>query len=441
MDFSGKKIAVFGMGKSGISALKLLVKLGADPIAVSNGEVEKWRDLDTVVSIISKEKCFPQSESTELFGSCDLVILSPGIPREHEVLALAVKNGTSLWSEIELAYSQLQNKVPLVAVTGTNGKTTTVSMIGEVFKAAGISAFIGGNIGIPFCDYILQGEGAKYIVLELSSFQLESIEQFRPDIAMVLNIFPNHGERYNGVVDYAEAKFNISKNMTDSDSVILAGNDEHLMEWGRKLITKVVKINTLSPLNAKSIIEESYCLENFKLQGGHNITNLLFAIKCMAILEIDTAAVQNMINSFGGVEFRVQFVDGPGIFTAFNDAKSTNWDAVKTAVNAIEKEERELHLIIGGQRRGQGDTLIPHLDMLKKADKIMLIGETTDQFSTELEGEIDCAKCFDLQTVLELERKQEFEGILLFSPGLPSYDQYDNYIKRGEHFTELVGKK
>ncbi len=441
MDFSTKNIAVFGMGKSGISALRLLKHLGANPSAISAGEVDCWSNLDEVLGIIPKSSCFSQDDSKDLFANSDLIILSPGIPREHELLEKAVERGVPIWSEIELAYTQLKIPAPIIAVTGTNGKTTTVTMIGEALKLSGFNTFVGGNIGIPFCDYILDGEGADYIVLELSSFQLESTPTFRPNIAMILNVFPNHGERYEGIADYAGAKFNISNNMESSDSVILPINDVHLRSWGASLKTKVVQIDASNPKTARGLIERSCNLEQFKLQGGHNITNLLFVVKTIETLGVSNHGLQQMINTFGGVEFRVQYIDGPDHFTAFNDAKSTNWDAVKTAVNAIDKGDRDLHLIVGGQRRGQGDTLIPHFNVIKKVDKILLIGETTDQFATELEGEIEYIKCYDLKTAIEYEREESFRGILLFSPGLPSYDQYDNYIKRGLHFTELVGNK
>ncbi len=441
MKFSAKKIAVFGMGRSGLSSLKLLVKEMADVYSVNQGNPEDWKEFSQVEKLISRDHMMAQDGASELFASCELIILSPGIPRDHQSLTLANQKQIPIWSEIELAYAFFDQRVPIVAVTGTNGKTTTVSLMGEVLRSAGHRVFVGGNIGIPFCEYILDGQQADYVVLELSSFQLESMHSFRPNIAVILNLFPNHGERYSNVEDYGLAKFHIADFMTESDIVIYDSANPLIRSWAEALSTKIIPIDTSDLKKNRQSIEEVFSLAKYKLKGGHNITNLRFVVATMEALGIDEQGVQQAIDHFAGVDFRVQYIASDDLFAAYNDGKSTNWDAVKTAVKAMDGSQRPVYLILGGQRRGRGDTLNPHLKALSSVAKILLIGETTDQFAEELSGYISYQKCYDLASAISFARETRFDGILLFSPGLPSFDQYANYVKRGEHFTQLIQTK
>lgn len=438
MDFSGKKIAVFGMGRSGLSALKLLVKMHADVYAINQGDPSTWKEFSQVCELVSSDKMFNQDAALKCFADSDLIILSPGIPRDHLALKKANDSKVPIWSEIELAYTLFDQRSPIVAVTGTNGKTTTVSLMGEVLRCAGHKVFVGGNIGIPFCEYILEGQGADYVVLELSSFQLESMKSFRPNVAILLNLFPNHGERYSNVESYGEAKFHIADYMLESDIVIYDASNEFIRQWASSLNTGLIPVDTNNVSKIRQSIEEVYNLSHFKLKGTHNLTNLQFVIRTMETLGVEESGVQLAIDTFAGVDFRVQYIQSSDLFSAYNDGKSTNWDAVKTAVKAMEGSNRPVYLILGGQRRGRGDTLIPHLRGLSSVSKILLIGETTEQFAEELAGNISYEKCFDLVSAVEFARSTKFDGILLFSPGLPSFDQYANYVKRGEHFTQLV---
>lgn len=438
MDLSLKKIAIFGMGRSGLSALKLLAKIDAEVYAINQGEPENWKEFEHVSQLIPRERMFNQDAASSIFSQVDIIVLSPGIPQTHPALEKAVKKEVAIWSEIELAYLFFDHRAPIIGVTGTNGKTTTVSLMGEVLRCAGHKVFVGGNIGIPFCEYILEEQGADYVVLELSSFQLESMHTFRPNIAVLLNVFPNHGERYQGVEDYADAKFHITDYMTENDILIYDRSNSLISDWADGLDISVIPIDTHEKIKVRQEIEAVFDLQQFKLKGQHNLTNLLFVIKTMEALGVEEDGVQMAINTFAGVDFRVQYIASNDLFAAYNDGKSTNWDAVKTAVKAMDGSDRPVYLILGGQRRGRGDTLIPHLQDLSAVSKILLIGETTDQFANELAGHIDYQRCYDLATAVDYARETQFDGILLFSPGLPSFDQYANYVKRGEHFTSLI---
>lgn len=437
MNLKGKKVSIFGMGRSGISALKLLNREGALVTAINQGKPDKWIDYPQIKEIIGSDNCVEESCASQVFSQSDLIILSPGIPCQHPILLEAIREGVPVWSEIELGYRFCHT--PIIAVTGTNGKTTTVSMIGEMLTHSGYSVFVGGNIGIPFCDCFLEKRPLDYIVLELSSFQLESIVNFRPNIALILNIFPNHGERYKNIESYGKAKFNISKNMTSEDHIIIPQEYHLLNEWGKQQKAEVHALVSTDYQTIKSKLSCKYDLGNFKLQGGHNLANLNFAITSMEILNIQGEGVQFTIDNFSGIPHRLQYVDCQAPFIPLNDAKSTNWDATLTAIKSIDKQDKKLFLILGGKKRGKNDSLTPYIKTIKeKVDTILLIGETTDFLADELDNTLPFHKCYSLENVLSLVKKMQFEGLLLLSPAFPSYDQFKNFEKRGEKFIELL---
>lgn len=437
MKLKGKKVAVYGMGRSGISTLKLLKREEADLWAINEGDADAWKSIDTITSILPIERCTNEKMAIDLLATMDLIIISPGISLKHPSLALAHKQKVKIWGEIELG-SQF-NKAPIIAVTGSNGKTTTVTMIGEILKAAGKNVFVGGNIGVPFCEAALSKQKFDYIVLEISSFQLETIENFHPNIAIILNLFQTHGERYETIFDYANAKFNITKNMNKNDLLIYPSDFAVISAWAIQQKTQKISFDTLQIDQIKNKIAEHFSLDKFKLCGNHNISNLYFIIQALAHWKISERAIQKTIDTFGGVPHRVQFVSSKEKFIPYNDAKSTNWDATMTAVRSIEKKGKKLHLIVGGQRRGRDDSITPHISFFKEhVDQIILIGDTADQFADELEGQIKYIKATNLENAIKLERENDFNGIVLFSPAFPSFDQYENYVKRGEHFLRLL---
>ena len=236
IELKGKRLLIFGIGRSGMSALRLSHREGASLSVVSAGNPRDWKNLESVLKFVSEDSCFDQdSVSGDIFKSADYIILSPGISRSHPLLEKVLTYHIPVISEIELAFRSLDNlKSPIVAITGTNGKTTTTTMIGEMVKSSGKTVFLGGNIGIPFCDYILSNKRVDYIVLELSSFQLESISVFKADISLMLNLYPNHGERYGSVDSYFDAKCNILRNMTSSDLLIYPMDQPIVSDWASK---------------------------------------------------------------------------------------------------------------------------------------------------------------------------------------------------------------
>jgi UDP-N-acetylmuramoylalanine--D-glutamate ligase len=447
IDLKNKNVVVFGMGVSGISALRLVKTLGAHPFAINSGEVSTWAKTGGVLDIINLDQCSSEnleSEKTKKFiEACDLLILSPGIPRDHKILEPIHQKKMTIWGEIELGFqvlNSLNELKPIVAITGTNGKTTTTTFIGEMIEHANLRPFVGGNIGTPFCDmaYEVLLKKCKYdvIVLELSSFQLESIVEFRPQIALILNIFQNHGERYEKIEDYAFAKFNIVNNMTPEDVLIYPTDYKIIDSWAKNLLVKKISFDSRD-------FKSTFDLSKFKLPGHHNIVNLNFVTIVGELLKLKKVDIQKTIDDFRGVHFRIEPIFDAHEFMAFNDAKSTNWDATVTATEAMKDINGDLYLIIGGKKRGHGDSILPYLnDLGKRVKKFFLIGEMSSEIESELKDtKFEYVNSQNLEETIRIIRNQNFRGIVLFSPAFPSFDQYANYVQRGEHFTKLVTKK
>lgn len=432
---------VFGLGRSGEAALRLLSHFSCESFAASMGEVSKWRP-----PFISVDQCFEQEEAP--FDKVDLIVLSPGIAREHPLLKAAHEKGVDIIGEIELA-SWFWNK-PVVSLTGTNGKTTTVSLLGDLFRSQGLETFVGGNIGIPFCEAILaeiKGEKSFDVaVLELSSFQLESAPSLHSSVCGILNITFSHGERYENLEDYTNAKLNIFKNSKRSDVVVFPAGASYMREANSKdfstLAIPTDENNLLAQLKAMNM--ES---EKILIPGVHNLYNICFALQMtLAFLHTikkacDFNALSEALYQFRGVAHRIERVDvASQSLQVFNDSKSTNWESTRVAVFAMAKLPKPLTLIIGGQKRGRGDEITPHLEFLRKhVDHLYLIGETS------LDHAKECSKLSEFVTVKkDLEevafdvKAKKLTGVLLFSPAAPSFDQFTNYVQRGDTFKNIM---
>ena len=437
MDLAGKKVVVLGMGLSGIWSVKLLNQKNVEVFAINSGSPSSWASFKEISSIVGEQHCLSETDAHLLFQTCDLVILSP---RTHAHIQCALAHHIPVVSEIELGYWFLTDE-KIIAVTGSNGKTTTVSMLGEMLKKADNTVFVGGNIGTPLVQYIYEKQKCEFVVLELSSFQLESMPTFRAHSNIILNVFVNHTERYGEIGDYARAKFNIAKNLTPDDLVVYPTNFPLIANWVETLNLKKIGIDTSDISGIKADIIKDYSLDHFKLAGTHNLSNLLFMLKALTPFSINKAGIQSAIDTFLGVDYRIQYEKTNDLFLCYNDAKSTNWDATLSAVESLDKCGKELWLILGGRKRNPGDNITHQIkNLVKKVDKILLIGETTEQFFEELKSKISAEKCFTIENCISFSRKNKFDGILLFSPAFPSFDQFKNYMDRGKQFhLTLVG--
>jgi UDP-N-acetylmuramoylalanine--D-glutamate ligase len=442
VEFIGKNVAVIGMGKSGISSARLLSHLGANVTAINSGNVDTWKKN---LSDIKISNLVPQEDpkALEVLSKMDLVVLSPGISRDIDLLKPVVEKKTSIISEIELAYRSLKNDLSkIISVTGTNGKTTTVTLIDLIARGAGVSTFLGGNIGTPFADYaydVLSKKRAKadLIILELSSFQLESMEEFKSDVAAILNITPGHGERYNSVQDYARAKFHISDRLKGDDKLLI-GN---LSGYEQDLRTNCFIEKVETPKSAGEVSVN--LLDSFNLIGEHNLSNLHFATKLLEDVGIKWQEGLSALKDFNGVKYRLQKRDSRKGLLVFNDAKSTNWEATFTALKAFSFSYPDIpiDLILGGKLRGNNDEMKEKAIFIKSiTNKVYFFGESGKKLFTEVGQKINSAYFETLDEVIKSISENKVSRGVIFSPAFPSFDQYANYLKRGEHFDKLASE-
>lgn len=416
------KIAIFGLARSGLAALKFLVNNTEHEVfAINQGNARSWANFEEVSKYISLDHCISQSLADDFLASIDRIILSPGISRQNKTLEKAIKANVEIISEIELAFEY--SKTPVIAITGTNGKTTTSTMVAQVLERSGKKVFLGGNIGTSYCE-IFNDSNYDYAVIEVSSFQLETIKTFKPQIAMLLNITQNHAERYDSIQDYADAKYKLFKNMGSSEKVLL----------GKGLSSSTIKSQV-------TYIEDlsSFDFSKSRLVGQHNKKNFFCAWKVLEFLEINNRQeiMQNFIHEFTGVSYRLEFVGESAKLKFYNDAKSTNNDATKSAVMAFQGLGYNLYLIVGGKLRSENIDLIDALNGLL-IKEVFAIGEASQKIYETFQSQFKTSKFKDLEAVFEHIKNLDPKGVVLFSPAFPSFDQYENYEKRGEHFNTLV---
>lgn len=424
------KIAVFGMGKSGQAAVKLAKKLGLEIYAVNRGKPEDWYYAEKLDRDLEICYCYSEEDFTQHFPKMDAIVISPGIPVSHPSLMKAVEKGVPILSEIEFAWKHCQD-IPVIAITGSNGKTTTTTMITEALKKAGKKVFCGGNIGTPYCELPLSEEKVDFAVIEVSSFQLETIHDFHPKIGLILNVVPNHSERYDSVRDYARAKFRLLKNMTSDDHLILGTENSYLDEITDHPVTKSFFTKGSLPK------EFSFDFSRARVKGEHNEANFYAAWRVLEELGISDLQqlFQSFIEEFSGVPHRLEHVLTKNSLTVYNDAKSTNLTATETAIRAFREDPAPLHLILGGKLRNESDRLLPGLLPYKnEIDTIFTIGDVTERLYEELKDHFLVVRAGDLPTVMSLVKEGKLTGNLVFSPAHPSFDQFKNYVDRGEKF-------
>jgi UDP-N-acetylmuramoylalanine--D-glutamate ligase len=432
-----KKVTVFGMGRSGVAAVNLLQKLEADVYAVNQGDVAEWEHKDGLA--LSREKLVSQSAASSLFAESELIVISPGIPSTHPVLQAAVAKKVKIISEIELAY-QVCSQVPVIAITGTNGKTTTTTMISEALILSGKKVFCGGNIGVPYCEMalkVLGGEKFDYAVIEVSSFQLETIETFHPHVSLMLNLTENHGERYEGLEDYGRAKLHILRNQTQADHLIVGEESgEQWLSWAQ---AHPMKIHRFSKKRLAPDFLSAFDFSQTRLVGGHNRANFYCAYKTLSLLGLESRPLfQQFINEFKGVSHRLEFVREWEGLKIYNDAKSTNAEAIVTALSAFEGQ-RDLVLVMGGKLRSENDHFLTSLQPFKNNIQLILtMGETAARLQAEFKEHFKVERVDSLEGLKVRLLKKDLKGVVVFSPGHPSFDQFKNYIDRGEKFKAVM---
>ena len=405
------KIVVYGLGVSALAALSSLKDKAKSVSVVNAGPIENWQN--TALSISCDFSLYSEEDSSKPFLEADYIILSPGIPRDIKYLDKAHRAGVKIISEVEYAF--MNSDVPVIAVTGSNGKTTTSTMIADSLKAFGKNVFLGGNIGHAYSEII--GQSFDFAVIELSSFQLESIFTLKPIISVITNITPNHMERYQSFEDYKEAKKNIFKNQ-DRGSVVITGVD---------LDTDLNQIQ-ITPL-------KGFSFKHSKLVGEHNKLNFFCANEVCKQLCPNYSAdkFQAFINDFRAPKYRLEFKGEFDGVEFYNDSKSTNIESTLKAVDAFPKA-KDLTLIIGGKLRQDNVDEFKVLES-KNISQIIAFGESALNLSKVL----DVTRFDTLHDVFKSFEKKS-NKIILFSPGFPSFDQFKSFEHRGDEFNSLLAK-
>ena len=444
MNLTGKKIVVIGMGKTGIATARFLGKQGAKVAVTDEQPIDKWGG---EFEQIAKEKWLEigNYNTRVLTGAC-IVVPSPGVPPHNALLVEALKKNIPVVSEIELAYRFL--KVPVIAVTGTNGKTTTTTLLGEILKHSGKKTFVGGNIGNPLIEYVEGSQKDDFIVAEISSFQLQWIEKFRPFIAVLLNITCDHINYHGSFAEYRRIKTRVFANQTKTDFAILNAADPEQEEIASIINAQVIKFSSKKVLQKGIFIkknnivfrmpgtnEEQYPLSVINLPGLHNVENIMAAIMAARFCGCSQENIIAAVAAFRGLPHRIEFVDEKNSIKFYDDSKGTN---VGSVVRALETFTQPVILLLGGRDKdGDFETLKPLL--AAKAKKVILFGEARNRISSLIGEDIPVLKKAKLREAIESAYKNAQSGdVVLLSPGCASFDEFANYKERGNFFKDVV---
>ena len=447
MELKGKKVLVFGSGISGIGAAELLGQVGALPV-IYDGKADL--DKEAVLHKINHKNV--EIYAGELPGSVreslDLVVLSPGVPTDLPLVKSFYDQGLPVWGEVELAYRTGKGRV--LAITGTNGKTTTTALLGKIMSDAVESVFVVGNIGTPYTSKSLEMKEDSVTVAEISSFQLETIEAFAPKVSAILNITEDHLNRHHTMEEYIRVKELIVKNQKPEDVCVLNYEDPVLREFGKNIVPKTVYFSSEQALDQgifmdgdKIILrteqEEILLVKtgDLKLLGRHNYENVMAASAMAYYAGVPVDSIRKSICEFTAVEHRIEYVTEKNGVAYYNDSKGTNPDA---AIKGIQAMNRPTWLIGGGYDKGSSyDEWLNSFD--GKVRSLVLIGQTKETIRDAAErlGVCSCILCEDLEEAVKVcaENASPGEAVLL-SPACASWGQFDNYEQRGDKFKEYV---
>lgn len=441
MELKGKHVTVVGLARTGTETARFLVRQGAEVrISDRKGAAELQKERESLAGL--PIRFFLGGEDAAPLDGADLVIPSPGVPSESFLLREAGRRGVKVLSEIELAFHFLS--APLVAVTGTNGKSTTTSLVGEMLRKQGIRSFVGGNIGSPLIGFV--SEPWEWGVVEISSFQLEWVEDFRPRVAVLLNLTEDHLDRYPDFASYCAAKEKIFRAQRENDVAVLNRDDPLVWSLREKLRGRVVSFGWSEVgrgvfASRKEIVwrgenrEERFSLERARISGVHNVENLMAAVAAAREAGVGRAAVQSVIEEFPGLEHRLEFVREKDGVQFYDDSKGTNVGAVLKSLRSF---SAPVILLAGGVDKG-GDYRILAEEVRRKVKKLILFGAAKEVMQRALSGLTDTRVVETLaEAVGEASRSAASGDVVLLSPACSSFDQFQNYAERGKVFKSLV---
>lgn len=461
MNVAGKKILVVGIARSGIAAARLLV---------SRGAVVTANDYQTKAELVKPESELAGdveeltaagvhflfgSHPEEIFLNTDLIVLSPGVPADIAALQQARHAEVEIISEPELAGRFLRGR--MIGITGSNGKTTTTTLIGELMKAAGAEVIVGGNIGTALTSLVEKSNDDTWTVAELSSFQLETIESLRVNVAVFTNITPDHLDRHGSFENYVQAKHKIFKNQTPDDWAVLNRESQAVVDMVEQLGVNSRQIYFSARDDSRSQIylrDERICttlltqdgkeavvitLKEISVPGMHNVENIMAALGAtfcaMPMRPDELEPLREVIRNFKGVEHRIEFVAEIGGVKFYNDSKATNVDSTMKSLEAF---ERNIIVIVGGKDKGSDYTVLAPL-IRERVKQLVLIGAASDKIAAQLEGLRPMIRATSMQdAVMKSFHAAQAGDIVLLAPACASFDMFDNYEHRGRVFKEAV---
>jgi len=446
LELDKKRVLVVGLGKSGLAAARFLKERGARVTVSDARPATLIAELPTLLD----EGFMVEAGSHGLltFRRQDLIVVSPGVPADVPELVQVRALGMHIIGELELGVEYLQGEI--IAITGSNGKTTTTTLVGEILKAAGMPTLIGGNIGLPVTAMVAESTPETWSVLEVSSFQLETVETFKPKIAMVLNITPDHLDRHGTFENYWAAKARITEFQTADDFLVLNAEDvktqlvaaktKAQIFWfsGKRRIKQgaFVHGDSIFFLSKESGMPEPIMpVAEIPLAGAHNVENVLAAVCAAKLAGVDTATIRSAVGAFKAVEHRLEFVRDLDGVRYFNDSKATNVDAT---VKAVESFAGGIHLILGGKDKDSDYTVLALL-LRERVKTVITIGSAAEKIERELAGvvKIESAETMD-RAVAYAHSVAAAGDTVLLAPACASFDQFENYGHRGRVFKELV---
>lgn len=445
LNVNGKRVLVVGLGKSGVASALFLQQQGARVTVSDSKQEDQLRNeipilLDRGVTVESGghgERTFRQQE---------LIVISPGVPVNAPALEPARKLSIPIIGEVELATRYLKGS--LIAITGSNGKTTTTALAGEVVAAGGFPTLVGGNIGTPAISLVPESTDASFIVLEISSFQLETIEEFHAHVAVVLNVTPDHLDRHGSFDAYWAAKQRIFENQTADDFAVLNADDAATAKMATGLKSQLLWFSRKKEVEAGAYVRgerilykdsqgerEIMSVHDMQLKGAHNVENVLAAVAIGSILGIAPAKIREAVRNFKAVEHRLEFVATVNGVDYYNDSKATNVDAT---IKALESFPRGIHIILGGKDKGSDYTVLKPL-LQERVKRVYTIGAAAEKIESQIVGSVEITKAVTIDNAVRKAAEAATPGdVVVLAPACASFDQFTSYEHRGKVFKDLV---